>query len=199
MNSKLGDTVAHWLYVAEKTSLKPLDPSDHNTTNRGVRQLAEPSGELRERFDAEHVRNVIERLRIVKPALLDRSERKVRSRFFAGARSFVAPNRPVVSTHSWPDAGAPTIDFIATLPTVNLHLQRQLPSRRIEKSYDRLLEPVSRPRSRPSKLNVGYRESCGPGLPAIAVVRPTVTERQVSPGPVNESPRLRAAIWIAGW
>jgi hypothetical protein len=33
MNAKLGDTVAHRLHVAEKTSFKPLDPSDHNATN----------------------------------------------------------------------------------------------------------------------------------------------------------------------
>ena len=36
MDEKLGDTVSHRLNVAEKTSFKPLDPSDHNATNRTV-------------------------------------------------------------------------------------------------------------------------------------------------------------------
>jgi len=67
MDSKLGDTVAHRLHVAEKTSFKPLDPRDHNATNRGVCKLVKPRGEFRERFDAEHVSSVIERLHIVKP------------------------------------------------------------------------------------------------------------------------------------
>jgi hypothetical protein len=68
MDAKLGDTVAHRLNVAEKTSFKPLDPSDHNATNRGICQMVEPGGELRECFDAEHRANVIERLHIVKLA-----------------------------------------------------------------------------------------------------------------------------------
>ena len=36
----------------------------------------------------------------------------------------------------WPWAGAPSIDFIATLLTAVPHLQRLLWSRQIEKSYD---------------------------------------------------------------
>ncbi|MHB8948000.1 MAG: hypothetical protein ACYC4S_02920 [Rhodoferax sp.] len=38
---------------------------------------------------------------------------------------------------NWRDAGAPSIDFIATLPTVDLHLQRPLRSRQIEELYNR--------------------------------------------------------------
>jgi hypothetical protein len=54
MDAKLRDAVAHWLYVAEQTSFKPLNPRNHNATNRGVCHVVEPRGELRERFDAEH-------------------------------------------------------------------------------------------------------------------------------------------------
>ncbi len=68
MDAKLGHAVTHRLYVAEQTSVKPLDPSDHNATNRGVCQTVEPRGEPRECFDAEHGINVIERLHIVKTA-----------------------------------------------------------------------------------------------------------------------------------
>ena len=57
MNPELGDTVAHRLNVAEKTSFKPLDPRDHNATNRGIRQVVDPSAELWECFDAEHSGN----------------------------------------------------------------------------------------------------------------------------------------------
>jgi hypothetical protein len=39
---------------------------------------------------------------------------------------------------NWPDARAPTIDFIATLPTAGLHLQRLQSSRQIEKPLDRV-------------------------------------------------------------
>ena len=35
-----------------------------------------------------------------------------------------------------PTAGAPIVEFIATLPTASLHLQWLLWSRKIEKSYD---------------------------------------------------------------
>ena len=77
MDAKLGDAVAHRLHVAEQTSFKPFDPRDHNATNRGVCQMVEPRGELRERFDAEHGVNVIERLHSVKPAWLDSRERKL--------------------------------------------------------------------------------------------------------------------------
>ena len=66
MDAKLGDAVAHRLHVAEQTSFKPLDPRDHNATNRGVSQVVKPSGELRERFDGEHGGNVIDRLHFVK-------------------------------------------------------------------------------------------------------------------------------------
>jgi len=106
MDAKLGDTVAHRLHVAEKTSFKPLDPRDHNATNRGVCQMVEPRGELRECSDAEHGSTVFERLHIVKPAWPDHRERKVSSRVSAGARGFAAPNRPVVSTVLWPSTAA---------------------------------------------------------------------------------------------
>jgi hypothetical protein len=66
MDPKLGDTFAHRLNVAEKTSLKSLDPSDHHATNRGIRQMVEPRVELRECFDAEHGEIVIDRLQFVK-------------------------------------------------------------------------------------------------------------------------------------
>jgi len=79
MDAKLGHAFAHWLYVAEQTSFKPLDPGDDNATNRGVRQLVEPRGELRECLDAEHGINVIERLHCVKPVWLDSRERKLSS------------------------------------------------------------------------------------------------------------------------
>ena len=39
------------------------------------------------------------------------------------AEEFTAHYPPVANDSNWPDAGAPTIDFNATLPTVNLHLQ----------------------------------------------------------------------------
>lgn len=38
----------------------------------------------------------------------------------------IATKQSLVSTRTWPDAGAPSIDFIATLPTANLCLQRHL-------------------------------------------------------------------------
>ena len=102
MDAKLGDTVAHRLNVAEKTSFKPLDPCDHNAANRGICQMVEPRGELRECFDAEHRGNVIVRLHFVKPAWPYRRERKFSSRVSACARGFVATNRPVGSTRKWP-------------------------------------------------------------------------------------------------
>jgi hypothetical protein len=55
MDAKLGDAVAHRLHVTEKTSFKPLDPRNHDAPNRGVCQLVEPSGELGECLDAEHL------------------------------------------------------------------------------------------------------------------------------------------------
>jgi hypothetical protein len=66
MNAKLGDSVAHRSNVAEKTSLKPLDLRDHNTSNRGVCHGVEPFGEIGERFGSGHGGNVIERLHSVK-------------------------------------------------------------------------------------------------------------------------------------
>jgi hypothetical protein len=39
-----------------------------------------------------------------------------------------------LSFRSWPRAGTPSIDFVATLPTAGLHLQRLLWSRQIEQS-----------------------------------------------------------------
>jgi hypothetical protein len=74
MNAKLGDTVDHWFNVAEKTSLKPLDPRDHNASNRGVCHAVETFGELGERFDAEHGGNVIERLHSLKSESESESE-----------------------------------------------------------------------------------------------------------------------------
>jgi hypothetical protein len=68
MDAKLGYAAAHWLNVAEKISLKPLDPRNHNASNRGVCQMGEPRGELRERFDAEQESIVIDRLHMIKPA-----------------------------------------------------------------------------------------------------------------------------------
>ena len=74
MDAKLGDTVGHRLYVAEKTSFKPLDPRDHNATNGGVCHMVEPSCELRKCLHAQHGVNVIERLHSVKPAWPSRAE-----------------------------------------------------------------------------------------------------------------------------
>ena len=67
VDAKFGDTVAYRFHVAKKSSFKPLDPSDHNATNRRVCQLVEPGGELREWLDAEHESSVIDRLHSVKP------------------------------------------------------------------------------------------------------------------------------------
>ena len=104
MDAKLGDTVAHRLHVTEKTSLKPLDPRDHNALNSSVCQVVEPRGEFRQCFDAEHGQNVVDRLHIVKP-LPPRPvsrKREVFSRVSSGASGFAAPNRPAVSKRSWP-------------------------------------------------------------------------------------------------
>jgi hypothetical protein len=86
MDAKLGDTVAHRLNVAEKTSLKPLDPRNHNASNRGVCQMVEPRGELWECFDAEPGGNVVDRLHIVKLPC----ERSVLTTW----RGFKAPGAP---------------------------------------------------------------------------------------------------------
>ena len=42
MDAKLRDTVAYWLNVAKQAAFKPLDPCDHNATDRGVCQMVEP-------------------------------------------------------------------------------------------------------------------------------------------------------------
>jgi hypothetical protein len=39
MDAKRGDAVAHRLHVTEQTAFEPLDPSDHDATNRGVCQI----------------------------------------------------------------------------------------------------------------------------------------------------------------
>jgi len=54
VNAKLRAAVAHRFSVAQKTSFKPLDPRDHKASYSGIRQMVEPSGELRKCFDAEH-------------------------------------------------------------------------------------------------------------------------------------------------
>ena len=109
MDAKLGDTVAHRFHVAKQTSFKPLDPSDHNATNRGVCQMVEPRGELRECFDTEHNRSVIERLHIVKTTYYGMSGPKVGTRVNLGARSFAALNRPVGSVGKWPGIPATNV------------------------------------------------------------------------------------------
>jgi len=38
----------------------------------------------------------------------------------------------------WPVAGAQSVEFIATLPTAGLHIQRLLWSRHIEEPHDRV-------------------------------------------------------------
>lgn len=72
VDAEFGDTVAYRFHVAKKSSFKPLDPSNHNATNRRVFQMVEPRGELRKWLDDEHERNVIERLHLVKPTCSDR-------------------------------------------------------------------------------------------------------------------------------
>lgn len=74
MDAKFGHAVAHRLNVSKKTSFEPLDSRDHNATYRRVRQIVEPSGELRECFDGEHRKTVIDRLQCVK---LNYSDRQV--------------------------------------------------------------------------------------------------------------------------
>lgn len=76
VDTKFGDTVANRFHVAKKSSFKPLDPSDHNATNRRICQVVEPRSELREWLDAEHVPTVIERLHSVKPTLSDSRQRE---------------------------------------------------------------------------------------------------------------------------
>jgi hypothetical protein len=101
VDAKFGDTIAYRFHVAKKSSFKPLDPSDHNATNRRVCQIVEPRGELREWFDAEHDHSVIERLHSVKPTWSDCRQRVLRSNFSARSCCFLAPNRPVGNTRSW--------------------------------------------------------------------------------------------------
>jgi hypothetical protein len=54
------------------------------------------------------------------------------SRPFVPRRSRMVPAGNV---RTWPDGSAPSVDFIATLPTANLHHQRQLYSRQSENFY----------------------------------------------------------------
>lgn len=60
MDAKLGDAVAHRLRVAERTSFKPFDPSDHIAANRGACQTVEPRVALRKCFDVDRGSNGIE-------------------------------------------------------------------------------------------------------------------------------------------
>jgi hypothetical protein len=103
VDAKFGDTVAYRFNVAKKSSFKPLDPSDHNATNRRVCQMVEPKGELREWLDAEHKYTVIDRLHSVKPTWLDRRQ-AFRSKVSAHGRGLPAPNRVVGNTRVWPHA-----------------------------------------------------------------------------------------------
>ena len=102
VDAKFRDTVAYRFHVAKKSSFKPLDPSDHNATNRRVCQIVEPRGELREWLDAEHDRSVIARLHTVKPTCSDCRQREIRSNVSTRGRGFLASNRPVGNTRSWP-------------------------------------------------------------------------------------------------
>lgn len=102
VDAKFGDTVSYRFHVAKKSSFKPLDPSDHNATNRYVGQVVEPRGELREWLDADHGRIVIDRLHFVKRALSDCRRREMRSNGSTYGSGFLAPNRPVGNTRSWP-------------------------------------------------------------------------------------------------
>jgi hypothetical protein len=102
VDTKFGDTVADRFHVAKKSSFKPLDPGDHNATNRRICQVVEPRSELREWLDAEHVPNVIERLHSVKPTLSDCRQREFMSDVSARGRGFLALHRPVGSARSWP-------------------------------------------------------------------------------------------------
>ena len=94
VDAKFGDTVSYRFHVAKKSSFKPLDPSDHNATNRHVGQLVEPRGELREWLDAYHYVIVIERLHFVKRALSNYRRREIRSNASTHGRGFLVPNRP---------------------------------------------------------------------------------------------------------
>jgi hypothetical protein len=51
---------------------------------------------------------------------------------------WAARNWPFLYACIWPGAGAPSIDFTAALPTVNLYLQRLLWGRQIEQSSGRI-------------------------------------------------------------
>lgn len=52
VDAKLGDTVTYRVHVTKKASFKPLDPSDHNATNRRICQTVEPGGDFRQWLDA---------------------------------------------------------------------------------------------------------------------------------------------------
>jgi hypothetical protein len=98
VDAKFGDTVAYRFHVAEKSSFKPFDPSDHNATNRRVCQLVEPRGELREWLDAEHQCIGIDRLHPIKPICSDCGQQQIRFKVGAHGRCCLAPNRLVEST-----------------------------------------------------------------------------------------------------
>ena len=47
VDAQFADAVTDRFNVAEKSTLQPLDPSDHDTANRRVGQLVELGSELR--------------------------------------------------------------------------------------------------------------------------------------------------------
>lgn len=106
VDAKFGDAVAYRFHVAKKSSFKPLDPSDHNASNRRVCQMVEPSGELREWLDSEHAPSVFERLHPVKPTRSGCPQREPRSIVSARGRAFLAPHRLDGSARKWPSSTA---------------------------------------------------------------------------------------------
>ena len=62
-----------------------------------------------------------------------------------------------------PEAGTPSVDFIAVFPTANLHLRRQLWSRQIEKSYDSCQSEAAVRACKPNPLRVAARMRPAPG------------------------------------
>ena len=109
VDAKFGDTVAYRFHIAKKSSFKSLDPSDHNAANRCICQLVKPRGELRKRLDAEHVCIVIERLHPVQPICSDCRQREIKTNVSEGGHGFLAPDRRVRNTRSWPfSASSPT-------------------------------------------------------------------------------------------
>jgi len=113
MDAKFGDTVSYRFDVAKKSSFKTLDPSGHNATNRRICQIVEPKGELREWFDAEHDRTVIDRLHSVKLSWSDCRQREIGSDINVRGRGFLAQNRPVGNTRSWPGRAKAEFKLVA--------------------------------------------------------------------------------------